>query len=292
MKNILKPILIMALLFLFSCSSSDKPVNLVFNNVEELQSYFTWTEPGEAIISAHRGGSYPGYPENCIETFDYILKNIPAMLEIDVSMTKDSVLVLMHDYTLERTSTGNGRISDKTYEELQQYYLEDLEGNATEFRIPTFSDALAWTKGKTVLNIDIKRGVPFSMIMDAVHEADALGSVFVIVYNLQDARSFLELDPKVLLSVSLRSIDEIRRANDMQIPLDQVYAFTGTRLNEKALYDTLHTLGIYCNLGTLGNMDRMAAAKSDSLYTYWRDTYGVDIFATDRPLEVAREFNK
>jgi|SRR6056297_882738 len=273
------------------CSNNSDQTNLSFNSVSELKEAFQWTDDRATVISAHRGGSYPAYPENCVETFEYILDSTTAMLEIDVSMTKDSVLILMHDYTLNRTSTGTGKVSDKTYAECQSFFLEDLNGVKTPFRIPTFKQALEWAKGKTVLNVDIKRGVPFSMIMDEISGADALGSVFIIVYNLDDARKFLKLEPDVMLSVSLRSFDEIRRAHEAHIPFDQIYAFTGTRLNEPALYDSLHRLGIFCNLGTLGNLDRMAAAKGDSLYSHWVKM-GIDILATDRPLEAAAELAK
>ena len=43
-------------------------------------------------MSAHRGGPYPGYPENAIETFEYIASQIPTVIECDIAMTKDSVL--------------------------------------------------------------------------------------------------------------------------------------------------------------------------------------------------------
>lgn len=63
------------------------------------------------------------------------------MLEIDVWPTKDGELVLMHDATIDRTTTGSGKVSDLTYAELQQYYLKDANGKATNHRIPTLREA-------------------------------------------------------------------------------------------------------------------------------------------------------
>ena len=66
----------------------------------------------------------PGYPENCIESCEKTLSLMPTFFEIDFSFTKDSVMVLMHDLTIDRTTTGKGRVADYTYEELQQFMKE------------------------------------------------------------------------------------------------------------------------------------------------------------------------
>jgi glycerophosphoryl diester phosphodiesterase len=49
------------------------------------------------------------------------------MFEIDPRITKDSVVVLMHDATLDRTTTGTGRVADHTWAELQQLRLKDAD---------------------------------------------------------------------------------------------------------------------------------------------------------------------
>ena len=60
-----------------------------------------------------------------------------AFFEIDPRLTKDSVIVLMHDETIDRTTTGKGKVSDYTYAELQQFNLVDRDGKVTDFKIPT-----------------------------------------------------------------------------------------------------------------------------------------------------------
>ncbi len=56
----------------------------------------------------------PGYPENCIESCEKTLSMMPTFFEIDFSFTKDSVMVLMHDLTIDRTTNGKGRVADYT----------------------------------------------------------------------------------------------------------------------------------------------------------------------------------
>ena len=73
------------------------------------------------VISGHRGGMLDGYPENCIESFEKTLSYMESFFEIDPRLTKDGIIVLMHDETIDRTTTGKGKVSDYTYAELQQF---------------------------------------------------------------------------------------------------------------------------------------------------------------------------
>ena len=68
-------------------------------------------------------------------------------------------------------------------------------------------------------------------------------------------------------------------------------AFTGTRLSDVSLYESLHNNDIVAMLGTLGNLDGRAEARGDYLYTEWKKL-GIDIFATDRPFAVDKVINK
>ncbi|MCK5816769.1 MAG: glycerophosphodiester phosphodiesterase family protein, partial [Candidatus Marinimicrobia bacterium] len=196
-------------------------------------------------------------------------------------------LILMHDWSLDRTTTGTGRVNDTYYDELDELFLEDNDSVLTEFKIPTLEEALLWAKGKTVLNLDIKRGVPFKKVIDLVHKTETKASVLIIVYSIEDGVKVNQLDPDLMLSLAIRSQEELERALETGIPMNRVTAFTGTRLQEESLYNMLHKEKVFANCGTLGNLDRKAVAKGDHLYEQW-EKLGIDIFATDRPLEVGK----
>ena len=123
---------------------------------KDTHEFFRYTGKDIPIISGHRGGSIKGFPENCIETFENTLKHTPAFFEIDPRLTKDGVVVLMHDATLSRITNGTGKLADYTWEELQQFRLKDMEGNLTDFRIPALEAVIEWARGKTILNLDVK----------------------------------------------------------------------------------------------------------------------------------------
>jgi glycerophosphoryl diester phosphodiesterase len=89
------------------------------SNSEELHNFFRYTPDRIPFISSHRGGPKKGLPENCIATFENTLQHTWSIFEIDPHYTKDSAIVLMHDPTLNRTSNGQGKVSDYTLAEIR-----------------------------------------------------------------------------------------------------------------------------------------------------------------------------
>jgi len=238
------------------------------------------------MISAHRGGPAPSYPENCMATLRHTHAQIKAMLEVDVSMTKDSVLVLMHDATLDRTTTGQGRLFDQNWETLSQLRLRDNSGHLTSYSIPLLEDVLRWAKGRALISLDVKRGVPFRKVIEAVRAAQAEAHVVIITYTLAHAKLVHSLAPELMISANIRNEKEWETIKASGLPLSRIIAFTGTMQSSTELYEGLHAHGIFVIMGTMGNIDRKAAAKGAEVYQALIEA-GVDIIATDHPLEVA-----
>lgn len=254
----------------------------------DLKEFLSYGEDRIPMVSAHRGGRYlEGYPENAIETFDYVLNQTPAIIEFDVRMSKDSVLLLMHDRSLDRTTNGSGRVENKTWAEMENLTLVDDFENATKFKIPTFEDALKWMKGKTIATVDVKRGVPFDKVIEMVERYGLEDYAVIITYNVSDAKKVYELNPDLMISASVRNLDELERIKVSGIPTENIIAFTGTRQAGKALYVNLHQLNITCILGTMGNLDNKAKAKGDEVYQGFIDG-GADIIATDFPISASK----
>lgn len=282
MKKLFVQILVITFLF-GGCSETSKQENT-------LQTFFRYTENSEILISAHRGGKgYAGYPENCLETLKYIKKHIPnTLFEIDVAKSKDSVLLLMHDNSLERTTTGFGRVDENNWQTISQLKLKDDFGAITDFKIPLFKDVLDWAKKENaILTVDIKRSVDPEMILRFIEENNALQQSVIITYSIKAAQKLYKLNPEVVLSVSIRNMEEFDRAANSGIPWENMVAFTGTMESDPSLYAKIHEKGVMCMLGTLGNLDKKAATNGDQLYSEWAQL-GIDVFATDRPLEVKK----
>lgn len=261
--------------------------SIVVTSTAEARDFYTWSPDRIPMVSAHRGGPYPGFPENSLEAFENTLKHTPSIIEFDVALTKDSVLVLMHDNSLDRTTTGKGRVIDHTYEEIQEFFLVDKEGTITTFKVPTLDEVLAWGKGRTLFTVDIKREVPFEMIVDAIKRHEAEPYAAVITYSLEAAQQIHRLHSDLMLSVSIRNVEELARFQASGIPVNRWIAFTGTSERTAAFNQQLHELGVFTILGTLGNLDRSAIARGDQLYAGFVQN-GADILATDRPIEAAK----
>ena len=270
-------ILILFSIFAWECEKSDPSI----------RDFFKWTPDRAPLISAHRGGPYPGYPENCIETFENVLKYTDAIIECDIAMTKDSILIMMHDNTLDRTTTGSGKVTEQYWEDIQQLYLKDFNGTVTEFHIPTLEDVLYWAKGKCILSLDVKKGVPFYNVIRNVEFTHTQNDVVIITYNLDQAKEVYNLNSGLMISAGIYTPEDIDRYKKSEVDLRNLMAFTGTSLKDPKLYELLHDEGIFCILGTLGNLDKSAEVRGDHIYLDFINN-GIDILATDRPIEVAR----
>ena len=106
------------------------------------------------VVVSHRG-DWRNYPENSLPAIESIIRMGVDMMELDLKKTKDGVLVLMHDGTLDRTSTGHGKVSDYTYEELLKFNLKRGHGiDIPGLKIPTLRQALEVCKDRITVNVD------------------------------------------------------------------------------------------------------------------------------------------
>jgi glycerophosphoryl diester phosphodiesterase len=110
-------------------------------------------EGKEIFIAAHRG-DWRNSPENSMQG----LKNCIALgidiVEIDLKITSDGQLVIMHDQTIDRTTNGKGKVADYTLEQLQKFWLINGTGHITTHRIPTLDEYLSTAKGKIIVCVD------------------------------------------------------------------------------------------------------------------------------------------
>ncbi len=270
-----------------SCSeipvSADAPHYIAIEKRADLHTWFRYSPTRPIVISGHRGGMISGYPENCIESFEKTLTMMPSFFEIDPRLTRDSVIVLMHDATIDRTTNGSGRVADYTLAELQQFRLRDRDGNLTEFRIPTLEEAIRWSQGKTILNLDIK-DVPLEFMSEFINRL-APANVMYTVRNAKQARLLLDRDPDAMFSAWCKNLSEYRAYQEAEIPASQMMAYVGTMMlaDQQPLYDSLHRQGVMCMISVAPTHDRRAAeAQKRGGYELELGS-GCDVIETDYP---------
>jgi glycerophosphoryl diester phosphodiesterase len=111
---------------------------------------------GRPLISAHRGFSTAA-PENTIAALDAAWRSGADVAEIDVQLTRDGYVVLMHNRSVERTTSGAGLVKDLTLAELKTldaggWFDRRFRGE----RVPTLAEALEWSGGRLGLLIELK----------------------------------------------------------------------------------------------------------------------------------------
>lgn len=284
-------VVVLGILLVAGCRNAVEPAKPV--ELTPIQSAFRYTPDREVLVGAHRGGMYSGYPENCLETMQFVTSRAPGTIhEIDINRTRDGALILMHDDAVDRTTTGSGRVDQLALDPILDLRLVDAERFPTSYSVPLFQDVLRWAvTEKVTLMLDIKRNVPYEEVLEAVIAEKALDHCVFITYSAKAAKKLASMHPQIMLSVNIRNQDEWVRYRDTGIPSHRVIAFTGTVQSPVELYDTLHAYGIMGILGTLGNLDGQAKARGAQMYRDWARA-GVDMFSTDRPIEVYQELSR
>lgn len=259
---------------------------------EGLQELFAPDGDTLPLVGAHRGGAGKGLPENCIATFEQTLRYGWALLEIDPRYTKDRVLVLNHDPTLERTTNGTGRVADCTLEELKQLRLKDLEGHLTERRMATLDEALEWARGKAILVLDNK-GVPIEDLVRKIEEHHAEAYAMLIVYSPVDIAKCHALNKNIMMEVMVTNRKLLEAFDRIGVPWHNVIAFVGHAAPQDAgLCEAIHAKGSRCMAGTSRNIDRQflegRVEKMEQLEPDYRALLklGIDVIETDIPRQV------
>lgn len=269
---------------------------------EEFQSYFRYVPGRDIIISAHRGGMQEGYPENCIASCEKTLSMMPTFFEIDFSFTKDSVMVLMHDLTIDRTTTGKGLVADYTYDELRRLNLVDRDGKVTPYRIPRLKDVLEWGKDKVVFNFDNKY-INTKGVSDEVRRASLdyyirqlrpggewsmYHNIMLSVRSIEEALYYWNHGIRnVMFCVEISSMEHFRAYEASPIPWKYIMAYIRLAVNPELqqVYDLLHAEGVMTMTSITGSSDKVKNPH-DRRVAYMRELLAEpDIIETDCPSE-------
>lgn len=227
-----------------ACTASPQPADaeLAMRPAAQVECF---RETGATMLAAHRAGPRSGFPENAVSTMRANADLGVLYAEIDVAQSADGQLFLMHDDTLDRTTTGTGTYADRNWAEIAQLQLVDDDGNTVSETLPTLADAFAAARDTgMVLNLDMKN-VEVAQLVDAIHAENAQNLALVIAYTVEQAAEIHALDPTLTLSAPNRP-DELAAAG---VDLDQVYLWLGVRLPEASEDAALSARGLETSAG-------------------------------------------
>ncbi len=158
-------------LFAFTCSLFAQ------EQTDRLMAILKDKSSDKVLVASHRG-DWRNAPENSLQAFKNCIDKGVDMIEIDLKKTKDNQLVLMHDWTIDRTTDGKGKVEDYTLEELHRFHLKNGMGRVTFHQIPTLEEVLNLTKGKILINID-KGYDYFKEVYELLVKTNTVGQVIV-----------------------------------------------------------------------------------------------------------------
>lgn len=178
----------------------------------------------KVFIAAHRGGyendRQDKAPENSLANIENCERYGYELFETDIQRTKDGHFIIMHDPTIERETSGIGKVGEMTILELQGLRKRYRDGSLSPERVATLEEFLKHGKGHTVFKADMKPGVSthFQGIMKLVAQHNALdGIIFRVPYGEADAYDryrekggFLAEHTLMFMVNSKKQIDDIK----------------------------------------------------------------------------------
>ncbi|MEE4331326.1 MAG: glycerophosphodiester phosphodiesterase family protein [Wenzhouxiangella sp.] len=230
-----KNLVLLLLIGLAACTPTPEPVTEPWLEGIDLAAYLDCArEQDVTLLQAHRAGDRPGAAENSLRAIEASLADGAVFIEIDVARTADGVLVLLHDRTLERTTTGRGRVIDISSADFTSLRLRDVNGRRLTEAPPTLEAALAALDGRGIAQIDLK-GVDIRTIAEAIERAEATDRSIVITYSINDAIELHRALPEVMFSVGIDEPRDLERLARAGVDLSRVQAWLGTGTGNPSL---------------------------------------------------------
>ncbi len=203
------------------------------------------------LFIAHRGIS-ARYPENTLAAFNGAIDAGAHMIELDVSLSRDRQLVVIHDETVDRTTNGSGAVKALTLNQLDQLDAGswfDPRFNAE--RLPTLAQVLDRVKGHLLVNIEIKpeafeaqgpADAAERQVLDLVREKKMRDDVLVSSFEWQMLENLRKMEPGIALGL----LSEVPADGNLLNWYQRIEGFSwhpDYRVLTRSQVDTLHDLG-------------------------------------------------
>ncbi len=216
------------------------------------------------LIIGHRGARGLE-PENTLRSYRRALEIGVDIIECDVHLTKDRRIVLIHDHTVDRTTNGQGLVSDFTFDEIRK--LDAGQGE----QIPTLEELIRLAAGKAGLHIELKDPNALEPTLALVNEMGVRDEVFLTTGDIETLKRLRALDPAISVEHIFGSppADAIERAKS--VDAGRISAHIDSITQE--FVDAAHEAGLEVIAWPPNTSEdqRRAAAL------------GVDLICTDRP---------
>jgi glycerophosphoryl diester phosphodiesterase len=162
--------------------------------------------PKRTEVFAHRGAKAIA-PENTLPAFEQAIALGADGIELDVQCSKDGVLVVMHNFTVNETTNGQGRVAELTAAELGKLDAgSHFNAQFSNVGVPTLEEVLALTAGKIKLNIEVKSQDPMGgnevdPLVELIQAGNLYDQVIVSSFNPVTLIKLRHVDPQVAVGL-------------------------------------------------------------------------------------------
>ena len=160
----------------------------------------------QTAVFAHRGAKMVA-PENTLPAFEQAIALGAHGVELDVQCSKDGILVVMHNFTVDETTTGKGRVGDFTAAELGKLDAgSHFNAQFANVGVPTLEEVLEVTAGKLKLNIEVKTQDPMGgrevePLVELIQKHNLYDQVIISSFNPVTLIKVRHVDPQVALGM-------------------------------------------------------------------------------------------
>ena len=242
------------------------------------------------LIVGHRGAGLQA-PENTDTGFKAGYASGLRAFELDVQLTKDEQLAVIHDSTVDRTTDGTGQVSDMTMAELKELDAGVRYGTSHKAKILSLSELYWEYKGKASFQVEIKKadGSKYAKIAQLIKElVDSTGmtdSTVVISFEPEALRAIREISPeqKMYYLTDLKSEETIGVASEL--------GCVGVSVNWAECLDSCVSEAIAQGLEVYGwNIDKDETRREDNYKRALR--LGINGVVSDAPSDALKYFRK
>jgi glycerophosphoryl diester phosphodiesterase len=228
------------------------------------------------LVAAHRA-SHLAHPENSLSAIRDAIRLGVDLIEIDAKCTADGVVILMHDGTINRTTTGKGNPEKMKWSELQNLFLV-ADGRTTAERIPTLEEALLTIKGHALVDLDMK--------------TDNVEAVLEVVRRtgMEDFVLFFDSDRDVLKKIQAAGKFMVMpRARDLPSTREVAQLFSppivhiDPSFHSPEVTQFIQEKGSRIWINTLGSVDQLISKGQGLDKIRSLVTTGINVIQTDQP---------
>lgn len=194
-----------------------------------LDEYFGNAKKNQPLICAHRGGGDTNLPENSLSLFTALAESFgrrPVMIELDVRKSADGELFILHDATLDRTTTGTDSIHLVGTDYLRELHLTTGDGSVTEEKIPAFREVLTWLRKQdnVFLMVDVK-GDCWREVTEMIREHELTGRCLLLTFSPATTRLAYDLLPEGWISMLVNDASAYLQLQALNLPAGHLVGY-------------------------------------------------------------------